>query len=88
MHYDTMHAAHEIGQRRASKDVHIVAIDPVCGAAASRAEEWVPIRPGTDAALMLGMIDQLVNELDLYDAPFLRELTNAVPRRRRRSLRA
>lgn len=77
VHYDTMHAAREIGQRRASKDVHIVAIDPVCGAAASRAEEWVPIRPGTDAALMLGMIDQLVNELDLYDAPFLREFTNA-----------
>ncbi|MFN8035134.1 MAG: molybdopterin-dependent oxidoreductase [Acidimicrobiia bacterium] len=77
VHYDTMHSAREIGNRRTEDDVKIVSIDPVCGAAASRAEEWVPIRPGTDAALILGMVDQLVNEINIYDAPFLREFTNA-----------
>jgi anaerobic selenocysteine-containing dehydrogenase len=75
VHYDTMHAARELAGRRPG-DVHVVAVDPACSAAASRAEEWVPIRPGTDAALILGMVNQLVNELRTYDAPFLRRFTN------------
>ena len=77
VHYDTMHAARELGHRRINEEVNVVAIDPVCSPAAARAEEWVPIRPGTDAALILGMVDQLINELDLYDAEFLRRFTNA-----------
>jgi anaerobic selenocysteine-containing dehydrogenase len=76
VHYDTMHAAHALSERRPG-ELKMVAVDPVCGPAASRAEEWVPIRPGTDAALILGMVNQLVNELDLYDAEFLRDKTNA-----------
>jgi anaerobic selenocysteine-containing dehydrogenase len=75
VHYDTMHAARALAERRPG-DLHIVSIDPVRGPAASRAEEWVPIRPGTDAALLLGMVNQLVNELDLYDAEFVKQFTN------------
>jgi anaerobic selenocysteine-containing dehydrogenase len=45
VHYDTMHAARALSNQRLG-DLHIVSIDPVRGPAASRAEEWVPIRPG------------------------------------------
>jgi anaerobic selenocysteine-containing dehydrogenase len=76
VHYDTMHAARSLAGKRPG-DLKIVSIDPVRGPAASRAEEWVPIRPGTDAALILGMVHQLVNELHIYDEPFLRSKTNA-----------
>ncbi len=75
VHYDTMHATRELSERRS--DVNLVSIDPVCSAAAAAADEWVPIRPGTDAALILGMVDQLINELDIYDAEFLKQFTNA-----------
>jgi anaerobic selenocysteine-containing dehydrogenase len=75
VHYDTMHAARALAERRPG-DLHIVSIDPVRGPAASRAEEWVPIRPGTDAALLLGIVNQLVNELELYDEPFVKQFTN------------
>ncbi len=75
VHYDTMHAARTLAGRRPG-DLHIVSIDPVRGPAASRAEEWVPIRPGTDAALILGMVNQLVNELDIFDRDFVKRFTN------------
>ena len=75
VHYDTMHATRELSERRS--DVKLVSIDPVCSSAAAAADEWVPIRPGTDAALILGMVDQLINELDIYDAEFLKRFTNA-----------
>ena len=38
--------------------------------------EWVPIRPGTDAALLMGIINVLIRD-NLYDADFLSEKTNA-----------
>jgi anaerobic selenocysteine-containing dehydrogenase len=75
VHYDTMHAALELGRNR--EKVKVVAIDPFCGHAAGMADEWIPIRPGTDAALLLGLVNVLVNELGIYDAPFLKSLTNA-----------
>ena len=76
VHYDTMHAARELSGKRPGR-LRTVSVDPVCSPAASRADEWVPIRPGTDAALILGMVNQLVNHLGLYDVPFLRRFTNA-----------
>jgi thiosulfate reductase/polysulfide reductase chain A len=38
--------------------------------------EWVPIRPGTDAAFLMGIINVLIRD-NLYDAEFLLEKTNA-----------
>lgn len=55
----------------------LVVIDPVCGHAAAKADEWIPIVPGTDAALGIGVANVLVNELGLYDATFLKKSTNA-----------
>ncbi len=75
VHYDTMNAAFELGRNR--EKVKVVAIDPFCGHAAGMADEWIPIRPGTDAAFLLGLANVLINELAIYDAPFLKNLTNA-----------
>ena len=50
--------------------------DPHMSGAAEKADEWVPIRPGTDAAVALAMANLLVNEYDLYDKEFLAARTN------------
>lgn len=76
VHYDTMSAAKHIADKRPGQ-IRVVAVDPVCSHAASKAEEWVPIRPGTDAAFLLALVHLLVNEYKVYDTKFLKERTNA-----------
>ncbi|ROR34264.1 molybdopterin oxidoreductase family protein [Inmirania thermothiophila] len=53
-----------------------IAINPVRTGYAAIADEWVPIRPGTDGALLLALIHELVR-LGLYDRDFLVRYTNA-----------
>ncbi|MBI2370952.1 MAG: molybdopterin-dependent oxidoreductase [Deltaproteobacteria bacterium] len=57
------HAAMSVARQAAdarARGMRLVVVDPMCGSAASKADEWVPIR-----------------ELGLYDAPYLKEKTNA-----------
>lgn len=51
-----------------------IAIDPRRSETADRSSLWLPLRPGTDAALALAMIHVIIYE-DLYDKPFVREWT-------------
>ena len=60
-----------------ARGMKVVVIDPVGGFAASKADEWIPIRPGTDAALALSMLQVLLNESGIYDEAFLKHKTNA-----------
>lgn len=53
-----------------------VCFDPICNFAGGKATEWVPILPGTDSAVALAMANVIVNELGVYDAPFLKKKTN------------
>ncbi|SCZ62102.1 cysteine desulfurase NifS [Thiohalomonas denitrificans] len=54
----------------AARGARIVVIDPRRTETAERTgAEWVPIRPGTDGALALGLIQVLLEE-DRYDEPF------------------
>jgi anaerobic selenocysteine-containing dehydrogenase len=76
VNYFTMGAASSIARKRPG-DVKIVVVDPVCSYAAGKAEEWIPIRPGTDAAFLLGLVNQLINVLNIYDEPYLKHRTNA-----------
>ncbi|MBI2873806.1 MAG: molybdopterin-dependent oxidoreductase [Firmicutes bacterium] len=69
-----------IGPRMAEarlRGLKVVAVDPICSQAASKADEWIPLRPGTDAAFALGILNVLLNELGIYDRDFLRKYTNA-----------
>ncbi len=59
------------------RGMKMVVVDPFCNFAAAKASEWVPIRVGTDAALVLAMCNVMVNDLGIYDAHYLKAKTNA-----------
>ncbi|MBW2029209.1 MAG: molybdopterin-dependent oxidoreductase [Deltaproteobacteria bacterium] len=54
----------------------LIVIDPVFTRAASKADIWLPIRPGTDLALALSWINVIISE-QLYDEDFIKRWTNA-----------
>ncbi|HWU38374.1 MAG TPA: molybdopterin-dependent oxidoreductase, partial [Candidatus Acidoferrum sp.] len=64
--------------RARERGMRIVVVDPRCSHEASLADEWVPIRPGTDLAFSLAMLYVLMHEIGRYDEPFLKRRTNAV----------
>jgi anaerobic selenocysteine-containing dehydrogenase len=53
-----------------------VSINPVRSGYSAIADEWVPIRPGTDGALLLAIVHEVI-ALGLYDREFLVRYTNA-----------
>lgn len=50
----------------------LVVLDPRFTKTASKAHEWIPIRPGTDAAFLLAMINVMVTE-ELADCEFVKQ---------------
>ena len=60
----------------ARRGAQIIGIDPRQSESILRTgAQWVPIRPGTDGALALSMIEVLIEE-ELYDETFVREWTH------------
>jgi anaerobic selenocysteine-containing dehydrogenase len=57
--------------KRGSK---LIVVDPRLTWLAARADIWLPLRPGTDAAVALGMLDVILKE-DLYDHDFVDKWT-------------
>ena len=53
-----------------------ISINPVRTGYSAIADEWVPIRPGTDGALLLAIVHEIL-ALGLYDREFLVRYTNA-----------
>jgi len=53
-----------------------VSINPVRTGYSAIADEWVPIKPGTDGALLLALCHEIVQR-GLYDREFLAQYTNA-----------
>ncbi|OWT56725.1 molybdopterin oxidoreductase family protein [Candidimonas nitroreducens] len=53
-----------------------IAINPVRTGYAAIADEWIAIRPGTDGALFMALIRELI-EQDAYDHEFVARYTNA-----------
>jgi thiosulfate reductase/polysulfide reductase chain A len=53
-----------------SKGAKLVVVDPRFSTAAAKATWWLPIRPGTDIALLLAWINIIVNE-ELYDREYI-----------------
>ena len=60
-------------QRRGAK---IVCIDPNRSATARHADQWISPRPGTDTALALALLNEIIAN-NLYDREFLSRHTNA-----------
>lgn len=59
-----------------ARGASVVVIDPrKTQAAMFSSSEWVPIRPGTDGALALGLCNVLIEE-ELYDEKFVRDWTH------------
>ncbi|MFC1906640.1 molybdopterin-dependent oxidoreductase, partial [Chloroflexota bacterium] len=54
-----------------------VVFDPQCNFNSSKADEWVPIIPGTDLVAVLAMCNVIVNELGIWDEVFLKTKTNS-----------
>ncbi|NNG01070.1 MAG: molybdopterin-dependent oxidoreductase [Desulfobacteraceae bacterium] len=52
------------------KGAKLIAVDPRLTRIAARSEIWLPLRPGTDAALALGMLHVIITE-KLYDHEFV-----------------
>jgi len=53
-----------------------IAINPVRTGYAAIADEWVPIRPGTDGALFMAFLHELIGA-DAWDHEFVQRYTNA-----------
>lgn len=52
----------------------VVVINPRYSVTAAKSDEWIPIHPGTDAALALAMANVIISE-DLYDTDFVSRWT-------------
>ncbi len=57
-------------QQARKQGARVIVIDPARTRTAKAADEWLPIRPGTDGALALAMMHVIVNE-DLFDADYV-----------------
>jgi anaerobic selenocysteine-containing dehydrogenase len=58
------------------RGIKVVAIDPRARPAGPFADEWVPIKPGTDLALALALCNLLIKS-GTIDEPYLKEFTNS-----------
>ena len=59
------------------RGMKVVYVEPRLSNGAAKADEWIPILPGTDRAFLLGMAYVLVFETGQYDSEFLKKDTNA-----------
>ncbi len=59
----------------AKKNGKLVVFDPDYCSTAAKADEWVPLKPDTDAAMGLGMAKVIIDR-KLYDENFLKDFTD------------
>ncbi|NPA91304.1 MAG: molybdopterin oxidoreductase family protein [Chloroflexi bacterium] len=61
-------------QEARKKGAYVVVIDPIRTRTARQADQWLPIRPGTDAALALAMMHVIIRE-NLWDREYVEAYT-------------
>ncbi len=61
-------------RREKPNRIKVVVINPRYSVTAAKSDEWIPIHPGTDAALALGMANVIISE-NLYDTDFVNRWT-------------
>jgi len=57
----------------------LVVADPRFSTAAAKANDWLPVKPGTDTALLLAWMNVLITE-ELYDAAYAEQYTIGIER--------
>ncbi|EAX48284.1 molybdopterin oxidoreductase Fe4S4 region [Thermosinus carboxydivorans Nor1] len=60
-----------------AQGLKVVNVTPVISPSIAKTDEWVPIIPGTTGYFLLSMINVIINELKVWDAPYLKNRTNA-----------
>jgi thiosulfate reductase/polysulfide reductase chain A len=60
-----------------NRGAQVIVVDPRFSSAAAKADYWLPIKPGTDTALLLAWINVLIAE-NLYDDAYLDEWANGL----------
>jgi thiosulfate reductase/polysulfide reductase chain A len=60
----------EIARAKRKRGAKLIVVDPRRTALAAMADIWLQVRPGTDLALALGVINVIINE-ELYDKEFV-----------------
>jgi thiosulfate reductase / polysulfide reductase chain A len=63
------------------KGADVIAVDPRFSVAASKARHWLPIKPGTDLALLLAWMHVLVTE-NLFDREYVERYATGLPQLR------
>ena len=66
-----------ISKARHEKSAYYVSVDPRYNNSIPALDEWVPIKPATDLAFLLGIANVLVTE-DLYDHAFVEKYTTGL----------
>lgn len=61
---------------RVNRGMKLIGVDPRMASYCAKADEWIPIIPGTDRAFILGMVYVILHELNRYDAEFIKKHTN------------
>lgn len=73
-HEETRHVEAIKIHSAVKRGTKLIVVDPRKTGFASAAELWVKVRPGSDLALCLGMINVIINE-ELYDKEFVEKYT-------------
>ncbi|MCP4964437.1 MAG: molybdopterin-dependent oxidoreductase [bacterium] len=60
-----------------ARGAKVIVVDPRFSSVAAKADYWLPIKPGTDTALMLAWMNVLITE-SLYDAAYVEEWTEGL----------
>jgi thiosulfate reductase/polysulfide reductase chain A len=57
-----------------NKDATLITVDPRFSVPAGKSKHWLPIKPGTDIALLLGWMNVIIEE-ELYDKDYVERYT-------------
>jgi len=71
---ENLHHVHKRVMRALESGTKLMVINPVKTEGTERADLWLQLRPGTDLALALGMLNVIINE-GLYDKAFVEQWT-------------
>jgi molybdopterin-containing oxidoreductase family molybdopterin binding subunit len=58
------------------RGIKFVVFDPMCNNTGDKSTEWIPIIPGADSAVVLAMINVILNDLNIYDESYIKYKTN------------